>query len=115
MSALRRDPDMVRAYVRTRGHSSPSRDGLTLTTLVRAADRPLHGLDVEAQRVLRICHGPLVIAEIASLLDLPPTVALIVVSGLLDTGHLDTPASAPADQPDISVIEEVLNGLRALV
>ncbi|MCZ0990418.1 DUF742 domain-containing protein [Streptomyces diastatochromogenes] len=103
---------MVRAYVRTRGHSSPSRDGLTLTTLVRAADRPLHGLDVEALRVMRICRGPLSIAEIASLLDLPPTVALIVVSGLLDTGHLDSPA--PAGQPDISVLEEVLNGLRAL-
>ncbi|WP_329349004.1 MULTISPECIES: DUF742 domain-containing protein [unclassified Streptomyces] len=114
MSPLGRDPDMVRAYVRTRGHSAPSRDGLTLTTLVRAADRPLHGLDIEARRVLGICHGPLVIAEIASLLELPPTVALIVVSGLLDTGHLNTPTLAD-DQPDISVLEEVLNGLRALV
>lgn len=113
MRGPRRDPDMVRAYVRTRGHSSPSRDGLTLTTLVRALDRSPYGLDVEAQRVLRVCQGPLVIAEIAALLDLPPTVALIVVSGLLDTGHLDTPA--PAEQPGISVLEEVLNGLRALV
>ena len=63
MSGLRRDPDMVRAYVRTRGHSAPSREDLTLTTLVRAADRPLHGLDIEAQRVLRICTGPIVIAR----------------------------------------------------
>ncbi|MFF4802276.1 DUF742 domain-containing protein [Streptomyces sp. NPDC001351] len=114
MSGLRRDRDMVRAYVRTGGHSSPSRDGLTLTTLVRAADRPLHGLDIEAVRVMRICRGPLVIAEIAALVDLPPTVALIIVSGLLDTGHLDTPAPARDDEPDISLLEEVLHGLRAL-
>lgn len=116
MSGPRRDPDMIRAYVRTRGRSSPSRDDLDLTSLVRAADRPLQGLDAEAVRVMRICSGPLSIAEIAALLDLSPTVVLIVVSGLLDTGHLDTPTPlVPDDAPSIDILKEVLDGLRALV
>ncbi|MFD0314651.1 DUF742 domain-containing protein [Streptomyces flavalbus] len=104
---------MIRAYVRTRGRSTPSRDDLELTSLVRAADRPLQGLDAEAVRVVRVCGGPMAVAEIAALLDIPPTVALIVVSGLLDTGHLDTPALA--DAPSIDILKEVLDGLRALV
>lgn len=115
MRGPRRDPDMIRAYVRTRGRSSPSRDDLELTSLVRAADRPLQGLDNEAARVMRLCSGALSVAEIASLLDLPPTVALIVVSGLLDTGHLHTPAPVDPDAPSIDIVKEVLDGLRALV
>ncbi|TCR22927.1 DUF742 domain-containing protein [Streptomyces sp. BK205] len=114
MSRLRRDPNLVPAYVRTQGQTAPSRSGLTLTTLVRTADLPLHGLDVEARRVMQICQGQLVIAEIASLLRLPPTVAVIVVSQLLDSGHLHTPPPIPDGQPDTSLIEDVLHGLRAL-
>lgn len=115
MSGPRRDPDMTRAYVRTRGRSSPSRDDLDLTSLVRAADRPLQGLNTEAARVMRLCSGPMVVAEIASLLDLPPTVALIVVSDLLDTGYLDTPAPVASTAPSADILKEVLDGLRALL
>ncbi|MDN0193865.1 DUF742 domain-containing protein [Streptomyces sp. S.PNR 29] len=113
MSGPRRDPDMVRAYVRTGGRLVPSRNDLELTSLVRAADQPLHGLDADAVRVMRLCSGPLSVAEIASYLDLPPTVALIVVAGLLDTGHLNTPAPVKPDAPSIELLKEVLDGLRA--
>ncbi|MFE7269395.1 DUF742 domain-containing protein [Streptomyces sp. NPDC057623] len=115
MSGPRRDPDMIRAYVRTGGRSSPSRDDLDLTSPVRAADRPLQGLDAESVRVMRLCSGPLSVAEIAAYLDLPPTVALIVVSALLDTGHLDTPVRVAPDAPDLALVKDVLDGLRALL
>ncbi|ONM50214.1 DUF742 domain-containing protein [Nocardia donostiensis] len=113
MSGSRRDPDLVRAYVRTGGRSRPTRE-LDLVTLVVAAKDPAQGATPDARRVIEVCgHGALSIAEIAAYLDLPPSVVKIVASDLLDSEHLIIPTPAEI-LPEIALLEEVLNGLRAL-
>ncbi|TQM26551.1 DUF742 domain-containing protein [Nocardia bhagyanarayanae] len=114
MTRSRRDPDLVRAYVRTGGRSRPTRE-LDLVTLVVAALAPAPGASPDARRVMNLCsgRGVLSIAEIAAYLDLPPSVVKIVVSDLMDGGHLTTPTPAE-NLPEIALLEEVLNGLRAL-
>jgi hypothetical protein len=109
-----RDPGLVRAYVRARGRSRASRD-LDLVTLVVVVGELEPGASPDERRVVALCgrRGALSIAEIAAYLDLPPSVVKIVASDLLDIGCLAIPA-----QPDVvshaQLLEEVLNGLRAL-
>ncbi|KZM70314.1 DUF742 domain-containing protein [Nocardia terpenica] len=105
---------MVRAYVRTGGRMRATRE-LDLVTLVVAALDPAPGMSPDARRVMGVCsrRGALSIAEVAAYLDLPPSVVKIVASDLLDSGHLVNPAPAEA-LPEVALLEEVLNGLRAL-
>lgn len=114
MSKIRRDPDLVRAYVRTGGRSRATRE-LDLVTLILAAKDPEPGAQPDAQRVMKLCsrRGALSIAEIAAYLDLPPSVVKIIASDLLDSDHLVIPTPVE-NRPDIALLEEVLNGLRAL-
>lgn len=114
MSGGRRDPDLVRAYVRTGGRSRATRQ-LDLITLVVAVGDPGPRVSPVARRVLGVCsrQGALSIAEIAAYLDLPPSVVKIVASDLLDDDYLIIPASAEK-LSDVSLLEEVLNGLRSL-
>ncbi|MFC8044586.1 DUF742 domain-containing protein [Nocardia sp. NPDC057353] len=109
-----RDPDLVRAYVRTGGRTRATRL-LDLVTLIVAGTEPPIGLAPDARRVLSLCStkGSLSIAEVAAYLDMPPSVVKIVVSDLLDSEHLSSPRPLEA-VPDIALLEEVLNGLRAL-
>lgn len=114
MSGSRRDPDLVRAYVRTGGRTRPSRE-LDLVTLVLVAKDLTPGVSPDARQVLNLCsrRSALSVAEIAAYLDLPPSVVKIVVADLLDSEYLVMPRPA-AVVPEISLLEEVLNGLRAL-
>ncbi|GAB2679783.1 DUF742 domain-containing protein [Nocardia goodfellowii] len=113
MTRPRRDPDLVRSYVRTGGRSRPSRE-LDLVTIVVAAGHILpQGARPEARRVREVCNnGALSIAEIAAYLDLPPSVVKIVVSDLLDHECLAIPV--PTNVPQLAILKEVLDGLRAL-
>ncbi len=114
MTQHRRDPDLVRSYVRTGGRSRPSRE-LDLVTLVVANRDPEQGASPDQRRVLGLCSRSRVLslAEIAAYLDLPYPVVKIVAADLLDSGHLATPVPASA-VPERALLEEVLNGLRAL-
>lgn len=98
--------------MRTGGRTRPTRD-LDLVTLVVAAQEAAPGASPDLRRVLGICSRALSIAEVAAYLDLPPSVVKILAADLLDSGHLVTPT--PADSlPEVALLEEVLNGLRAL-
>ncbi|MRH88167.1 DUF742 domain-containing protein [Nocardia sp. SYP-A9097] len=112
MTGPRRDPDLVRAYVRTGGRSRPTRQ-LDLVTVIVAAELALQGGSPDARRICALCRDALSLAEIAAHLDLPPSVVKIVVADLLDSGHLITRTPVHT-LPDVSLLEEVLNGLRAL-
>lgn len=112
MTGPRRDPDLVRAYVRTGGRSRPTRV-LDLVTVIVAAEIPLQGGTPDQRRILALCHSALSLAEVAAHLDLPPSVVKIVVADLLDSGHLKT-RTPEHSLPDVRLLEEVLNGLRAL-
>ncbi|MEW1864205.1 DUF742 domain-containing protein [Streptomyces sp. NBC_00669] len=115
MSGPRRDPDVVRPYVRTGGRSRPSRD-VRLESLVIAAPAPVQGLEPDARRVFLLCRGGvLAVAEIAAGLELPPSVVRILVSGLIDSGHLAAPVRRTrADAPSTDLLKEVLHGLRSI-
>ncbi|GLX06643.1 DUF742 domain-containing protein [Microbispora sp. NBRC 16548] len=108
---------LVRPYVVTHGRVHPSRHVLDLATLVVSVpDPPPADLAREQRRVLMLCRGgALSIAEISAYLSLPPSVTRVVVADLIDTGHIitRTPA-AQAHAPSLELLQEVLDGLRAL-
>ncbi|GAB2882132.1 DUF742 domain-containing protein [Streptomyces deserti] len=117
MTGPRRDPDMVRPYVRTGGQVRPRRD-VRLESVVIAATGPTTALGPDARRVMGLFssgRGGLAVADIAAALELPPSTARILVSGLVDSGHLTIPVAATDDQPDLTLLQEVLDGLRAMV
>ncbi|MCS0601367.1 DUF742 domain-containing protein [Streptomyces sp. LP11] len=118
MSGPRHDPDLIRPYVRTGGRNRPSRD-VRLETVVIAASGPTETLGPDARRVMRLFggggRGGLAVADIAAALELPPSTVRILVSELMDSGHLTSPAPAEEGRPGLDLLQEVLRGLRELV
>ncbi|THA63459.1 DUF742 domain-containing protein [Streptomyces sp. A0958] len=117
MSGPRHDPDMVRPYVRTGGRVRPDRD-VRLESVVVAASGPAGELGPDARRVMSLFavgRGGLAVADIAAALQLPPSTVRIIVSSLMDSGHLASPAAAADDQPQNDLLQKVLDGLRELV
>ncbi|MFK4688219.1 DUF742 domain-containing protein [Streptomyces pristinaespiralis] len=109
---------MVRPFVRTGGRDRPSRPDVRLESLVLAATGPADGLRLDHRRVLALTQGVrggLAVADIAAVLQLPPSTVLILVCDLMDSGHLSSPVNARDDQPDIDILKEVLHGLRTKV
>ncbi|MGP4003166.1 DUF742 domain-containing protein [Streptomyces sp. 8N706] len=107
---------LVRAYVVTEGRAHPTRNTLDLVTLVMAMnDRPLTGLSPEKRRVMERCRGgALSVAEVAGHLSLAISVTKVLLSDLIDSGHITTRAPVPEAQlPDAQILQEVLDGLRA--
>ncbi|MDT0541978.1 MULTISPECIES: DUF742 domain-containing protein [Streptomyces] len=109
---------IVRSFARTGGRTRPSRDEFNLITLIIAtnADTARHGLEPEHIVILRMCTGtPLSVAEISARLDLPATVAKVLLGDLLDMGAIHTRAPiALAEAPEIHVLQAVLDGIRRL-
>ncbi|WP_107101921.1 MULTISPECIES: DUF742 domain-containing protein [Streptomyces] len=118
MSGPRRDPDLVRPYVRTDGRTRAHPD-VRLETVVLAASGPREGLSADARRVMSLFGnargGGLAVADIAAALEFPPSTVRIIVSSLIDEGLLTRPVPAGEDQPETDLLQEVLRGLRALV
>ncbi|WP_073947198.1 DUF742 domain-containing protein [Streptomyces kebangsaanensis] len=117
MTGPRRDPDIVRPYVRTGGRVRPRRD-VRLESVVIAATGPTNELGPDARQVMGLFaagRGGLAVADIAAALQMPPSTVRILVSGLMDTGHLASPAPAVSDRPDTDLMQRVLDGLRELV
>lgn len=110
-------PQLVRPYVITDGRGLPEDDRFELITLVTAAaDRlPSGPLDPEKRSLLELCSGGfLSVAEIAGHLHLPLGIIKVLLSDLLADGFLVTRRPVPPAQlVDISVLQEVLDGLQA--
>ncbi|MEV5604156.1 DUF742 domain-containing protein [Streptomyces sp. NPDC052299] len=113
---------VVRPYAMTRGRtSSASRHRLDLIAIVvpePAADDPDSDqlLTPEHVEILELCgEVPQSIAELASSLDLPVGVVRVLVGDLVDDElvHVTRPVP-PAELPDVNILREVINGLRAL-
>ncbi|MEU1472528.1 DUF742 domain-containing protein [Streptomyces sp. NPDC005761] len=108
---------MVRPYVRTGGRVRP-RQNVLLESVVIAAPSPTGELGPDARRVMSLFSvglGGLAVADIAAALQLPPSTVRILVSSLMDSGHLASPAAAANDQPENDLLQKVLDGLRELV
>ncbi|MEU7316545.1 DUF742 domain-containing protein [Streptomyces sp. NPDC007083] len=113
----RRRSGMVRPYTPAGGQATPTRKSLDLATLLIAdRDKPLHGLSAHAHRVMEHClPGALSIAEVSADLQLPGAVTKVVVSSLVDSGHLISRAPVPeAQQHDKELLERILHGLHKL-
>ena len=112
----RRERGLVRPYVVTDGRAHPTRNTLDLVTLVIAmSDRPADKLSPEKRRVMELCRGgALSVAEVAGHLSLAVSVTKVLLSDLIDSGHVTTRAPVPQAQlPDAHVLQEVLDGLRS--
>jgi hypothetical protein len=87
-------------------------------SVVIAATAPTNDLRADARRVMHLFaggRGGLAVADIAAALQLPPSTVRILVSALVDSGHLTIPVAASADQPELDLMRRVLDGLRELV
>ncbi len=109
---------LVRLYAVTRGRARAEDRVFNLLALVTAQIGPYDDptLSPEQARVLALCRrAPQSVAEIAAYCDLPLGVARVLLGDLLEIGHIKVrqpvPPTALVDQ---RILEEVLNGLRAL-
>ncbi|MBB2911591.1 hypothetical protein FHS43_002864 [Streptosporangium becharense] len=119
MTPSRRDSDLVRPYVVTGGRAHPRIPFDLVSLVVAAGDPPPGGPDLgpEKRRLMALCRGgALSVAEVAAHLALPVGVTKVLLGDLTESGHLATRAPAPpAERPDVQLLQEVLDGLRALV
>ncbi|MFH0246048.1 DUF742 domain-containing protein [Streptomyces sp. HK10] len=124
MTPPRRDRNtgLVRPYVVTGGRFAPSRNHFDHITLVVRGARGLSRAELgpEQCRVLDLLgSGALSVAEIGHHLGLPISVLRVLLSELMEHGHITTqstiltPSGPLADGPDRDLLEAVLAGLRA--
>ncbi|MGW5021663.1 DUF742 domain-containing protein [Streptomyces cacaoi] len=111
---------LVRPYAMTGGRTRP-RYQLAIEALVHTTAEParLQGQLPEHQRICRLCYEIKSVAEISALLTIPLGVARILVADLAEAGlvaiHQPGGGESSADgQPDVTLLERVLSGLRKL-
>jgi hypothetical protein len=109
---------VVRPYAMTGGRARPVTGGLDLLTYVEALYAPeadLIHLQPEHRAILTMTRTAMSVAEIAGRLDLPVGVVRVLVGDLLQANLVSTfSASAAARPPDESILQAVIDGLRAL-
>ncbi|EST39216.1 hypothetical protein N566_03175 [Streptomycetaceae bacterium MP113-05] len=111
---------LVRPYAMTGGRTRP-RYQLAIEALVHttADSAQLQGQLPEHQRICRLCYEIKSVAEISALLSIPLGVSRILVADLAEAGlvaiHQPGGGDSGADgQPDVTLLERVLSGLRKL-
>lgn len=109
---------LVRLYAITGGRARPASRALDLMALIVAQSLPHDdpSLGPEQVAVLELCRrGPRSVAEIAAECDLPLGVARVLLGDLLETGHIRVHRPVPREHVfDLSILQEVIDGLRAL-
>ncbi|MFI0897831.1 DUF742 domain-containing protein [Streptomyces sp. NPDC020983] len=109
----------VRPYAMTGGRTRP-RYQLAIEALVSTTADPerLRGQLPEHQRICLLCREVKSIAEISALLTIPLGVVRILVADLAEAGlvtiHQPGGDEAAGGQPDVTLLERVLSGLRKL-
>ncbi|CAL9552337.1 hypothetical protein SUDANB120_04468 [Streptomyces sp. enrichment culture] len=110
---------LVRPYAMTGGRTRP-RYQLAIEALVSTTADParLQGQLPEHQRICRLCLEIKSVAEISALLSIPLGVARILVADLAEAGlvaiHQPGGDESAGGQPDVTLLERVLSGLRKL-
>ncbi|SFD82068.1 DUF742 domain-containing protein [Streptomyces aidingensis] len=110
---------LVRPYAMTGGRTRP-RYQLAIEALVSTSVEParLQGQLPEHQRICQLCYEVKSVAEVSALLSIPLGVARILVADLAEAGlvaiHQPGHGSDPGGQPDVTLLERVLSGLRKL-
>ena len=110
---------LVRPYAMTGGRTRP-RYQLAIEALVHTTAQPhqLQGQLPEHQRICNLCREIKSVAEISALLTIPLGVARILVADLAEAGlvaiHQPGGDENAGGQPDVTLLERVLSGLRKL-
>ncbi|WP_354645065.1 DUF742 domain-containing protein [Kitasatospora camelliae] len=110
---------LIRPFAMTGGRTRP-RYELALEALVSASVDParLATLLPEHQRICSLCTEVKSVAEISALLSMPLGVARILVADLAEAGlvaiHQPAAGGESGNQPDVTLLERVLSGLRKL-
>jgi hypothetical protein len=110
---------LVRPYAMTGGRTRP-RYQLAIEALVSTTADPsqLQGQLPEHQRICQLCFEIKSVAEVSALLSIPLGVARILVADLAEAGlvaiHQPGGDTAAGGQPDVTLLERVLSGLRKL-
>ncbi|MCE7079902.1 DUF742 domain-containing protein [Streptomyces sp. ST2-7A] len=110
---------LVRPYAMTGGRTRP-RYQLAIEALVGTSAEPmqLQGLLPEHQRICQLCLPEVKsVAEVSALLSIPLGVARILVADLAEAGLVAIHQPGDGDsagQPDVTLLERVLSGLRKL-
>ena len=108
---------LVRPYAMTGGRTRP-RYHLAIEALVSTSVEParLYGQLPEHQRICQLCYEMKSVAEVSALLSIPLGVARILVADLAEAGlvaiHQPGHEGEPGGQPDVTLLERVLSGLR---
>jgi uncharacterized protein DUF742 len=109
---------LVRLYALTKGRARSDARVFNLLALVIAESGPYDDptLSPEQVRVLELCcRAPQSVAEVAAGCDLPLGVARVLLGDLLEIGHVRVrQPKPPAALFDERILQEVINGLRAL-
>lgn len=108
---------VVRLFAVTSGRARASGTELDLMAAVQATghEPALHGLSPEQRLLLRICHRPQTVADVASESNLPVGVVRVLLGDLLNGGLIAASRpQRPSQLPDQRVLQEVIDGLRAL-
>ncbi len=110
---------LIRPFAMTGGRTRP-RYELALEALVSANVDPqrMATLLPEHQRICNLCTDVKSVAEVSALLSLPLGVARILVADLAEAGlvaiHQPASGGESGNQPDVTLLERVLSGLRNL-
>ncbi|MFJ1592831.1 DUF742 domain-containing protein [Kitasatospora albolonga] len=110
----REQPREVPAYLATGGRTRPRQElPDLLTRLVWARAETDGGLDPPQQALLDVVKGgSLTLADASAYLRLPPAAIRVLTCDLLELDLIQV--VVPAVRSDISLLENVLNGLRNL-
>jgi hypothetical protein len=118
-SAASSNHPLVRPYTMTGGRTRP-RYQLAIEALVSASVQPheVRAQLPEHQRICHLCQEIKSVAEISALLAIPLGVARILVADMAEAGlvaiHQPGGDESADGQPDVTVLERVLSGLRRL-
>ena len=106
----------IRPYALTRGRTRAAVD-IPLETIVRVApNAPASGRDIgpDERTILDLAAQPISLAELSAHLRMVIGVVRVLVGDLVAEGLLTRSAIQTTNQPDASILERVLNGLKAL-
>ena len=106
----------VRPYAITGGRTRSALD-LPLETLVLCSARGRMVIDqvpLEQRQILRLADAPISLAEISAHLDVVIGATRVLVGDLVGAGFLESRSGSMTEQPDIRLLERVLDGLKAL-
>lgn len=107
---------LIRPYTVSNGRTKPTAQFDLMTLVMATGNRPHSYLGPDHSHVLKLCGGPVSVAEIAAQIAQPAVVTKVLLSDLVDCGAITSraPGRAPLgnDPTDRHLLEAVLDGLR---